>query len=96
MAVVVLRIKHKEIKLYRRATDNGHPARPRPARIYKMEFVFNTREELKKHVKQWVNEPRHYKILEDQNQEQEPKPQQTTTQYFNIQDPPTKPATTIL
>jgi len=54
-----------------------------------MEFVFNTREEFKKHVKQWGNEPRNYKILEEQNQEQEPKPQQTTTQYFNIQDPTT-------
>ena len=94
MAGVVFYIKQKKIKVYKKATDNGHPARPRPTRIYKMEFVFNTREEFKNFVKLWQNEPRNYKILEDQNREQEPEPQQTTTQYYNIQDPPTQPTKT--
>lgn len=50
------------------------------------EFIFKTKEEFKAHVKLWKNEPRNYKILE----EQEPQPEPATkTQYFNIQEPTT-------
>ena len=47
-----------------------------------MEFIFKTKEEYKKHIKLWGNEPKNYKILE----EQEPQPE-TTTQHLNTQEP---------
>jgi len=51
-----------------------------------MEFIFNTKEEFKQHVKLWGNEPRNFKILETQEPQPEP---DTTTQYYNIQEPTT-------
>ena len=59
-------LNRKKETYIKRATDNGHPANPRPARIYKMLFVWKTREEFKRHVKLCQgDEPREYIILDE-------------------------------
>ena len=56
------------------------------------EFVFKTREEFKKHLKLCGNEPRNYKILEEQPNTRElttAPEEQPNTQYLKIQNPTT-------